>query len=135
MTLILTPLENAINSLNIAFVEYQKDNSNEFVRDSVIQRFEYTYELCIKVLKRYLELNASSKGEVDLMSFNDIIRKSNIKGLLGGNLEEWQKYRDMRNITSHTYDVEKAVMVINIVDEFLYEAEFLLNKLKEKCLD
>ena len=67
MTLILTPLENAINSLNIAFVEYQKDNSNEFVRDSVIQRFEYTYELCIKMLKRYLELNASSKGEVDLM--------------------------------------------------------------------
>ena len=58
MTLILTPLENAINSLNIAFVEYQKDNSNEFVRDSVIQRFEYTYELCIKMLKRYLELLA-----------------------------------------------------------------------------
>ena len=135
MTLILTPLENAINSLNIAFVEYQKDNNNEFVRDSVIQRFEYTYELCIKMLKRYLELNTSSKGEVDLMSFNDIIRKSNIKGLLGGNLEDWQKYRDMRNITSHTYDVEKAIMVIDIVDEFLYEAEFLLNKLKEKCLD
>ena len=135
MTLILTPLENAINSLNIAFVEYQKDNSNEFVRDSVIQRFEYTYELCIKMLKRYLELNASSKGEVDLMSFNDIIRKSNIKGLVGGNLEDWQKYKDMRNITSHTYDVEKAVMVIDIIDEFLYEAEFLPNKLKEKCLD
>ena len=135
MTLILTPLENAINSLNIAFVEYQKDNNNEFVRDSVIQRFEYTYELCIKMLKRYLELNTSSKGEVDLMSFNDIIRKSNIKGLLSGNLEKWQKYRDMRNITSHTYDVEKAIMVIDIVDEFLYEAEFLLNKLKEKCLD
>ena len=135
MSLILTPLENAINSLNIAFVEYQKDSSNEFVRDSVIQRFEYTYELCIKMLKRYLELNTTSKGEVDLMSFNDIIRKSNIKGLLGGNLEDWQKYRDMRNITSHTYDVEKAVMVIDIVDEFLYEAEFLLNKLKEKCLD
>ena len=58
-----------------------------------------------------------------------------MKGLLGGNLEDWQKYRDMRNITSHTYVVEKAIMVIDIVDEFLYEAEFLLNKLKEKCLD
>ena len=33
MTLILTPLENVINSLNAAFLEYQKDSNNEFVRD------------------------------------------------------------------------------------------------------
>ena len=135
MNLILTPLENAVNSLNIAFIEYEKDKSNEFVRDSVIQRFEYTYELSVKMLKRYLEMITISKNEVDLMSFNDIIRKSNIKGLLNGNLEDWQKYREMRNITSHTYDIKKAIMVIDVIDKFLYEADFLLNKLKEKCLD
>ena len=133
--MILTSFEKAINSLKEAIAEYNKDKSNSFVRDSVIQRFEYTYELSIKMLKRYLEIISSSKSEVDMMSFNDIIRKANIKGMLSGNLEDWRNYRDMRNITSHTYDEEKASQVISVVDGFLYDAEFLLNILKEKCLD
>lgn len=133
--MILTSFEKAINSLKEAIAEYNKNKSNSFVRDSVIQRFEYTYELSIKMLKRYLETISSSKSEVDMMSFNDIIRKANIKGMLSGNLEDWRNYRDMRNITSHTYDEEKASQVISVVDGFLYDAEFLLNILKEKCLD
>ena len=99
--MILTSFERAINSLKEAILEYNKDKNNSFVRDSVIQRFEYTYELSIKMLKRYLESISSSKNEIDMMSFNDIIRKANIKGLLNGNLETWQKYREMRNITEY----------------------------------
>ena len=133
--MILTSFERAINSLKEAILEYNKDKNNSFVRDSVIQRFEYTYELSIKMLKRYLESISSSKNEIDMMSFNDIIRKANIKGLLNGNLETWQKYREMRNITSHTYEEEKALEVISIVNNFLYDSEFLLNNLKKKCLD
>ena len=133
--MILTSFERAINSLKEAILEYNKDKNNSFVRDSVIQRFEYTYELSIKMLKRYLENISSSKNEIDMMSFNDIIRKANIKGLLNGNLETWQKYREMRNITSHTYEEEKALEVISIANNFLYDSEFLLNNLKKKCLD
>ncbi len=133
--MILTSFERAINSLKEAILEYNKDKNNSFVRDSVIQRFEYTYELSIKMLKRYLESISSSKNEIDMMSFNDIIRKANIKGLLNGNLETWQKYREMRNITSHTYEEEKALEVIGIANSFLYDSEFLLNSLKSRCLD
>ena len=133
--MILTSFERAINSLKEAILEYNKDKNNSFVRDSVIQRFEYTYELSIKMLKRYLESISSSKNEIDMMSFNDIIRKANIKGLLNGNLETWQKYREMRNITSHTYEEEKALEVIGIANNFLYDSEFLLNSLKSRCLD
>ncbi|HSQ97397.1 MAG TPA: nucleotidyltransferase substrate binding protein [Rickettsiales bacterium] len=131
--LVLTSFGKALDSLKEALKEYQKDISNTFVRDSVIQRFEYTYELSIKMLKRYLEMTASSNDEIDLMSFNDIIRKGNVKGLLNSNLEEWNEYREMRNITSHTYKEEKAIKVVGIVDKFLYDAEFLLNTLKSKC--
>ena len=133
--MILTSFERAINSLKEAILEYNKDKNNSFVRDSVIQRFEYTYELSIKMLKRYLESISSSKNEIDMMSFNDIIRKANIKGLLNGNLETWQKYREMRNITSHTYEEETALEVIGIANSFLYDSEFLLNSLKSRCLD
>jgi len=48
--LILTPLTKAVASLELALVQPK----NEFVRDAVIQRFEYTYELCWKMLRRYL---------------------------------------------------------------------------------
>lgn len=36
-------LELVLNSLILAWKEYNKDLANDFVRDSVIQRFEYTY--------------------------------------------------------------------------------------------
>lgn len=49
-TLILTPFANALAVLNTALMQ-PKD---EFTRDATILRFEYTYELAWKSLKRYL---------------------------------------------------------------------------------
>ena len=39
--LVLTPLNKALSSLNAALAQ----SRDEFVRDAVIQRFEYTYEV------------------------------------------------------------------------------------------
>ena len=43
MKLILEPLQKAINALIKALNEYD-NNPNEFVKDSCIQRFEFTYD-------------------------------------------------------------------------------------------
>ena len=51
--LILTSLENAVASLQDALNEYAKEK-DAYVRDAVIQRFGYTYELSHKLLKRHL---------------------------------------------------------------------------------
>ena len=45
----INPLENAVKSLERSL----KQEKNEFTRDSTIQRFEYTFELAWKTLKRY----------------------------------------------------------------------------------
>ena len=42
---------------------------------------------------------------------------------------EWKRYRDKRNITSHTYDLEKAREVAAFIPEFLAEARDLERRL------
>ena len=46
MPLDLQPLEKAIASLLRAIKRAEADRSDEELRDAVIQRFAYTYELC-----------------------------------------------------------------------------------------
>ncbi|MDR1418660.1 MAG: nucleotidyltransferase substrate binding protein [Endomicrobium sp.] len=132
MALDLSSFEKAAKSLKEVWVEFNKDKTNIFVRDAVIQRFEYTYELSHKILKRFLEKYQFSSQEIDEMSFANIVRTANEKGLLLNDLERWIIYRQRRNITSHTYDEAKADTVILIVSDFLEEVEFLLEKLIEK---
>jgi nucleotidyltransferase substrate binding protein (TIGR01987 family) len=132
MKLDLSPFENALVSLNEAIKKFYEDESDKFIRDSVIQRFEYTYEVSYKMLRRFLQLSEHSEGSFDEFVFADVIRTANERNLLLGNLESWVEYRKMRNITSHSYDEEKANAIISVVPSFAKEAEFLLNKLKEK---
>jgi nucleotidyltransferase substrate binding protein (TIGR01987 family) len=135
MKLDLSSFEKALASLKEALIELQKDTTNSFVKDSVIQRFEYTYELSHKMLKRFLAAAEFSSQEIDGMVFGEIIRTANEKGLLLNDLTKWNEYRKMRNITSHSYDVSKADAVISIVPDFASEADFLLKKMMEKVLD
>jgi len=125
----LTSLENAINSLKSILIRYKKESDTD-IRDAVIQRFEYTYSLSIKVMSRFLNLQSNEGGNT--LTFNEIIRKSNQYGLLKSNLEIWNEYREKRNLTSHTYDENIANQVVSVIPTFKDEAEFLLNKLKEK---
>ena len=64
------------------------------------------------------------------MSFNDMIRTANQLDLLKSDLEMWTKYRNMRNLTSHTYNEEIALKVVNIIPAFNEEILYLLDKLK-----
>ncbi len=71
---------------------------NEFIRDSVIQRFEFCFELSWKMLK--LKLNTEG---IDASTPRTVIRESVTAGLLDdGNA--WSGMLQKRNETSHTYD-------------------------------
>ena len=123
-------LEIVLKNLRLAFEEYNKDTNNIFVRDSVIHRFEYTYALAVKYIQRYLELILPVSDEVDKLSFNDMIRTANEKDILLGNLTNWALYRQRRNITSNTYNIEKAKQVLDIIEPFCAEIEYLVEKIK-----
>ena len=129
------PLEKALHTLQEAWTEYQKDLSNTFVRDSVIQRFEYTFELAHKILRRFLAETETNRAEVSEMLFNGIIRLANKRNLLLNDLETWDKYRRARNLTSHTYDECGADHIMVIIPVFLEDLSFLLARVKENLED
>ena len=126
----LTPFVNALQRLAEGLARYRSDTSDTQIRDGLIQRFEFTYEISHKMLKRYLETSSASLANFDAMPFADLIRTSNEQDLLLGNWTNWKLYREMRSRTSHTYDEAVALEVVEGIPAFLAEAEFLLKQLQ-----
>lgn len=97
----------------------------------VVQNFEFVYELSIKMLRRQLELESDSPAEVDHASFRAMLRTAAEKGLID-NVGAWIEYRQLRNITSHTYDQKKAALVYQQSLVFIKDAQLLLKTLEER---
>jgi nucleotidyltransferase substrate binding protein (TIGR01987 family) len=101
----LSAFRSALASLRKAVTRSQAEPADDEVRDSVIQRFEYTYELAWKTLKHYLAQEGVS--EVTLFSQRDLYREAAARGLLEDPVV-WFGYQRARNETSHTYNADKA---------------------------
>lgn len=128
----LGPLERAINRLDEGLVRYEKDVTDAQIRDGLIQRFEFTYEISHKTLKRYMEFASPTPRQYDEMMFQDLIRSGSEQGLLRGAWPEWKRYRELRSRTSHTYDEEVALEVVAGIPGFLVEARHLLAQIRSR---
>jgi nucleotidyltransferase substrate binding protein (TIGR01987 family) len=126
----LQPLERAIQRLDEGWERYQLDITDTQIRDGLIQRFEFTYEIGHKMLKRYLEYASPTPAMYDEMSFADLIRSGNEQALLLGAWPDWKRYRDMRSKTSHTYDEDVALEVVGGIASFLAEARYLRDQIR-----
>lgn len=129
MPLDFSPLANAIARLDEGLSRYRTDESDAQIRDGLIQRFEFTYDLAHKMLRRTLEEAAANPEEIDRLTFPSLIRTGVEQGLVAGEWADWRTFREMRNITSHTYDEAKAMQVVAAIPAFLAEAEALLARL------
>lgn len=123
--------KKAVNKLGEIINRYNQNVEDDAIRDSVIQRFEFTYSIALTTLKKYLIDRAFVIEDVNQMSFNDMIRTANQFGLFKSNLEIWSEYRKMRNMTSHTYDEKTAQKVVEIIPQFYDEMQFFLGALKD----
>lgn len=128
----LNPLLNAVNRLAEGLTRYEKDIADTQIRDGLIQRFEFSYEISHKMLKRYLEAVSPTPEQFDAMAFADLIRSGNEQGLLLSDWSKWRIYREMRSKTSHTYDEDVAIQVVQGIPAFLEEARHLLKQLQER---
>src|SRR5580693_9906249 len=95
------PFVNAVARLQEGLDRHRREPNDEQLRDGLIQRFEYTYELSHRMLRRYLRLIAPSPDIYGQVPFQDLIRTGNEQGLLRGDWPAWRRYRDMRARTSH----------------------------------
>ena len=127
MKIDISLLEKAIASLE----EVLALKKNAIIRDSAIQRFEYTFEFTVKFIRRYIEQNYSNMSDYDPNNFRDVIRTALQLSITKKSFDDWIKYRDARNKTSHGYSEKAAEEVYAIAKEFLSEAKFVYEFLKK----
>ncbi len=124
-SLVLTPFRKALSSLD-QVLALPKD---DVVRDATIQRFEYTFELAWKMIKRHLAWIGDF--EVESLSRRDLFREAARSGLIG-DAEAWFDYSDARNRTSHTYNERVAEETYAFAAQFAPDARRLLESLEEQ---
>lgn len=138
-TLDLSALRSAMASLDDGLAVVGDSNwfsqQDERVRNTlvagVIQNFEFVYEISVKMLRRQLEAEADTPSEIDQAGFRDLLRLAAEKGLIS-DVEAWFGFRQMRNITAHTYDHAKAQQVYQGTQAFLTHARRLLLQLEAR---
>jgi nucleotidyltransferase substrate binding protein (TIGR01987 family) len=97
---------------------------NEYIRDSVIQRFEFCWELAWKMLKLRLQ-----QLSVDVLNPRDIFKEALNKGLIqDGNA--WSQIQKYRNQTSHTYD---AILAQEVYEHIKNQGVILFLKLSDQA--
>jgi nucleotidyltransferase substrate binding protein (TIGR01987 family) len=132
VTLDISSFEKAVARLTEGLARFERNTADDQIRDGLIQRFEFTYELSHKTLKRYMASVAASPNDYDAMAFSDLIRSANEQGLLLGDWPVWRNFRDMRAKTSHVYDEIKAMEVVAGIPGFLTEVGFLRDQLRRR---
>jgi nucleotidyltransferase substrate binding protein (TIGR01987 family) len=129
----LTPLRRAIDALADAlhYWQIEPDGSGRkpHLRAGVIQSFEFTYELSVRLLRRVLMERALAASLVADLSFNDLLRTAADAGLIDDPIA-WRRWRDWRNRTSHGYDEAQAQAIAEAARDFLADAQTLWQRLE-----
>ena len=111
----LATFKNAIARLCEIIDVYKQRPLNSFENDSLIKRFEFTYEMAWKLMMSYEKEN----GITELMGSKDVVRRAFAMSLID-NGEAWLEMIDDRNKTSHLYDEEMAEDVIDDIVHTYY---------------
>ncbi len=119
---ILDQFKNAVSRFEESLK--QDITQNDLFLDAAIQRFEFTYELSWKTIKRYLQFegnSVTSPREVFQIAFKKAwIRDEAV----------WLDMIDDRNKTSHTYKKSIAMEVYNNLPRYLQAYCEILYKLE-----
>ncbi len=78
------PLVNATDRLREGLARHLREPADEQLRDGLIFRFKFTYELAHRVLRRFLRDNSATPDDIDRLPLQDLIRTANQQGLLLG---------------------------------------------------
>lgn len=129
-------LQKSLKHLEEQFLNYQSLDPalprlmQEAVAESVIQRFEISYDCLWKVLKRYL---AEELGIPEVPnSPKPIFRLATENNLLVPPVEQWLGYADARINTTHDYSGEKAKDCLRLMGDFIHDAITLYQTLSKQ---
>jgi nucleotidyltransferase substrate binding protein (TIGR01987 family) len=129
-------LTKCITSLALAYDLLTQQNKDEVLcdvyRSASIKEFEIILEQSGKLLKKAIEPHFSSHKEVDKLFFKDIFRYAHKFSLLNEEeVKRWFEYRDTRNQTAHNYGEKLANKTIDLVPQFIIDAQNLIKNIKK----
>ena len=111
----------AVQRLGEALEEYAA-NPTDTVRDGVIQRFEFTFDLAWKSLKEYMQ----DQGATTPLQFPKQVLREAYAAELIDDERLWLDMLNARNQTSHIYDDHTAaVIAAKIQNAYLPELQKL----------
>lgn len=100
-------LAQAVAQLRAMLVRFDREPDDDAVRDAVIKRFEFSFELAWKSIRDWLALNYP---EVKVYGTKAILIAGLEYGLIR-NADGWSAMLEQRNLTVHTYSVEVALTI------------------------
>jgi nucleotidyltransferase substrate binding protein (TIGR01987 family) len=121
--------QKAFTSLTESNEALLAEPNNSFIKDSLIQRYEYSIELAWKTLKDFLE----HEGYTEAVSPKAVLRLALKEGYLKN--PEWLNALEDRNKTSHAYDEQMAKEVIAEIQTVYFGLLADLNQTLQKLID
>jgi nucleotidyltransferase substrate binding protein (TIGR01987 family) len=127
----VTALKNVLAKSNDAeFMDSMDEITRNAIKSGVIQHFEFTYELCWKYMKRWIEMNVSADA-ADGVTRRELFRQAAEQRLIV-DVEQWMRYHNARNHMSHTYEPVTAELVYKATQGFAHDAALFLKALKAR---
>ena len=120
--------ERALERMRIVVTE--RDNwiaqgNGDIVLDVAAKRFEFTYEMAWKALKRVLDFLG-----IDARAPRPVFKEAFAQGLLGEE-QVWLDMIEIRNLSSHVYDEQEVSKILDELDRYLAAFDALRDKLCE----
>lgn len=118
--------KNALSRLKEGIAKY--NGTDDLLRDGVIQRFEFTFELAWKMLKAVFE----DEGLIGLNSPKTVLREAFAAELIKED-ELWLAMLNDRNSTAHIYNEQLAIEIChNIQEKYVMALANLLEKIEKR---
>jgi nucleotidyltransferase substrate binding protein (TIGR01987 family) len=120
----------AERSKDEAFMAAQDEITRNAIRSGAIQHFEIVYELCWKFMRRWIRENRTPEEADHARTRKDLFRLAARCGLIRDPLT-WFAYAEARNLSVHTYNQKEADAVYSLIEPFVRDARYLLERLRE----
>ena len=120
--------ERALERFRIVAEEREQwaaEGHGDIVLDVAVKRFEFTYEMAWKALKRILDYLG-----IDTRAPRPIFKEAYAQGLLNDE-QVWLDMIEMRNLSSHIYDEHEISRILVELERYLAAFDALLAKLKQ----
>ena len=129
----IQPFHDVLTRLEEALAERAANPENTYLRDAVILRFTFTFEVAVSTLRRYLEEIAAIRSS-NRMSPRRCLREAADLGLIA-ECADWMLHVDNRNRAVHAYSEPMADAIAAIAPAFAADARALLNAMAQGIAD